>query len=213
MKPLTPEAPSFILASASPRRLELSRRIGFMPVVRRSNIPEEKSADESPEGYARRLAVAKARDVAASVESDMELPGWVLSADTIVVHKGEVLEKPVDRDDACRMLAQMSGEEHTVITAFCWLWRAPGQTAEDRLEVCCDISAKVWFRDLSEEMISRYVATEEPMDKAGSYGIQDIGSTLVRRIEGSYFCIVGLPVCEVVEELEKLDGLREYPFI
>ena len=213
MKPLRPQDPSFILASHSPRRLELSQRIGFEPVVFGSDVPEEKADDESPVEYARRLAQAKARDVAATHADNDELPGWILSADTIVVHGGDVLEKPVDAEDARRMLASMSGNEHIVITAFCWLWRAPGGEVEDRLEVVRDVSARVWMRQLSPDMMARYVATEEPMDKAGSYGIQDIGSTLVRRIDGSYFCVVGLPVCEVVEELEKLGGLKDYPFI
>lgn len=211
MKPVSPESPSILLASRSPRRLELTKRIGFHPLVRVSAVEEIREEGEAPRDYARRLAGAKARAVADAVEGT-DLPGWILSADTIVVHGKAVLEKPTDKEEARAMLARLSGEEHEVITAFCWLWRSPG-APDARVEAVRDLSAKVWMRELSPEMIARYVATGEPMDKAGSYGIQDVGSVLVRRIEGSYFCVVGLPVCEVVETLEELGGLESYPFL
>ena len=204
-------SPAILLASRSPRRLELTRRIGFAPQVRVSAVEEIRKPGEEPVGYARRLALAKARAVADAVEGT-DLPGWILAADTIVVHGKEVLEKPEDQADARKMLRRLSGEEHEVITAFCWLWRSPGDRW-GRKEAVRDLSARVWMRELSDEMIARYVATGEPMDKAGSYGIQDVGSVLVKKIEGSYFCVVGLPVCEVVETLEELGGLGSYPFL
>ncbi len=212
MKAVHPKQRSIVLASGSPRRRQLMRGIGFEPVIRVSSIPEKRRAGESPTEYARRLAAEKARDVASTIQGDRRLPGWILSADTIVVHGGEVLEKPEDEDDARSMLQRLSAEKHEVITAFCWLWRAPKGGPEERLEEIVDISSSVWLRELSDEMIERYVATGEPMDKAGSYGIQDVGGVLVRRNEGSYFCIVGLPVCEVVETLQGLGGLEGFPF-
>lgn len=212
MKALNPEQPELILASGSPRRLQLCRRIGFKPVVRVSSIPEQRAPNESPGDYARRLAAEKGRDVAETLADEPEQPGWILSADTIVVHDQDVLEKPVDADDARSMLRRLSGERHEVITAFCWIWRAPMGSDADRRELVRHVSAKVWLRELSDEMIDRYVDSGEPMDKAGSYGIQDVGSVLVRRVEGSFYCVVGLPVCEVVESLQELSGLEAYPF-
>lgn len=211
MQPVVPDNPAIVLASGSPRRRELCRRVGFEPVVRVSSIPEQRESGESPEKYARRLANEKARDVAADLEGDSELPGWMLSADTIVVHRQEVLEKPEDREGAEAMLARLSGSRHEVVTAFCWYWRAPGGDEEvvERVEA---VRTDVWLRELDDEMIERYVATGEPMDKAGGYGIQDVGSVLVRRIRGSHYCVVGLPVCEVVETLQQMGGLRDYPF-
>lgn len=212
MKPVRPDDPKIVLASGSPRRRELTERIGFEPVVRVSSIPEQRETGESPAEYARRLAVDKARHIAEQLEGDQQLPGWILSADTIVVHDDDVLEKPDDEKHAETMLRQLSGNHHQVITAFCWLWRDPEGDGTDTICRVTDISTDVWLRDLNDEMIQRYVATGEPMDKAGSYGIQDIGGVLVRRLEGSYFCVMGLPVCEVVEVLQEMGGLEAYPF-
>ena len=211
MQSVNSASPSILLASRSPRRLELTQRIGFSPVVRVSAVEEVRAPGEEPVAYARRLALAKARAVAEDVKGT-DLPRWILSADTIVVHGKEVLEKPEDEADARQMLSRLSGEEHEVITAFCWLWRGSKESPEQK-EAVRDVSARVWMREFTAETIARYVATGEPMDKAGSYGIQDVGSALVRRIEGSYFCVVGLPVCEVIETLDELGGLGPYPFL
>jgi septum formation protein len=205
-----------ILASGSPRRLELMENLGFALEVIVSDTPEKRQPNESPTDYTRRLALAKAKDVRDRIFRDQVdthgvSSGWVLGADTIVVLDGEVLEKPADADHARQMLRRMSGRDHTVITSFCWLEGRVGRTEEARSTVC-SVDAHVEFRELSDDMISRYIATGEPFDKAGSYGIQLFGSAFVRRIEGSYFTIVGLPVCEVIEELEKLDGIAGFPF-
>lgn len=210
MKPLSPTHRQIILASRSPRRLELTTRIGFEPIVRVSEIKEERRIDETPWQYARRLAEEKALAVAAQLQGDSSLPGWILGADTIVLHEGDVLEKPGGKAEAREMLSRLSGAKHKVITAFCWHWRSPD--GSQPLTLVVDLEAQVWMRELSPDFISRYVDSGEPMDKAGSYGIQDIGSVLVRRLEGSYFCVVGLPVCEVVESLEESGGLTGYPF-
>jgi septum formation protein len=210
MSLVSSEHPGIVLASGSPRRLELTRRIGFEPHVVVSNIPEVCAEGESPQEYTRRLALLKAQDVARRLEGEKDMPAWILAADTIVVRDGELLEKPVDEEDARRMLRTLSGQWHRVITTFCWLSRIPVEGSLPH--GVYSVEAKVLFRVLSEEMIRRYVETGEPMDKAGAYGIQDVGGTIVRAIEGSYFCVVGLPVCEIIEALQGLGGLADYPF-
>jgi septum formation protein len=209
---VTAQRRGIVLASGSPRRLELTRRIGFEPVVVVSHVPEVRAPDETPHEYTRRLALLKAQDVARKLEGDTDKPAWILSADTIVVLEEQILEKPSDEADARRMLSMLSGRWHTVVTTFCWLNRF-AESQHRPLHGVHVVEARVLFRDLSPTTIERYVATGEPMDKAGSYGIQDVGSTIVRAIEGSYFCVVGLPVCEVVEALDELGGLGDYPFV
>ena len=197
-----------ILASKSPRRLDLMRRVGFDPVVMAGSVDEEARDDETPQAYTERLAAEKADYVVSMCagEDRGNLPMWVLAADTVVVLDDSILEKPGSESEAVEMLMRLSGRWHTVVTSFCWRHRS-----DERMSVRT-VSSRVYFRKLREETIARYVATGEPMDKAGAYGIQDIGATLVREVQGSYFTVVGLPVCEVVEELESLGGLREYPF-
>lgn len=203
---------AFILASGSPRRLELMANLGFLPQVRVSSVPEQRGAQESPSDYTRRLALAKAEAVRDEMADEPPAQlDWVLAADTIVIIEDEggrevVLEKPANGEEAAAMLKRLSGRAHTVETSFCWLQRSSGRS---RVE---SVRARVEFRELNEAMIARYVATGESLDKAGAYGIQDVGAALVRRIEGSYFAVVGLPVCEVVETLTELGGLRGFPF-
>lgn len=192
-----------ILASGSPRRFELMTRIGFVPRVIKPDILEEKGRDEIPQAYTERLAKEKAFAAMQGLEGS---ESWILSADTIVVLDHEVLEKPIDEKDAIQMLSRMSGCIHQVITSFCWLNRHTEKYAVHT------VIAEVEMIRLSKGVIEAYVATGEPMDKAGSYGIQAIGATLVRRIEGSYFAVMGLPTCEVVESLRALNGLTNYPF-
>ena len=194
-----------LLASGSPRRRALLQQVGLEPVVRVSDVEEIPEPDESPVDYTLRLAVSKARAVADAVEGDDTLPRFILAADTIVTFDDVLLEKPTDADDAARMLRALSGRHHEVHTAFCWLDRAGGATTE------C-VTTKVLFRDLSDETIARYVATGEPMDKAGAYGIQGIGGILVAAVEGSYSCVVGLPVSHVVTALDRIGGLEGFPF-
>lgn len=204
---ITSSNPQIILASGSPRRLELMRALGFEPIVFKSDIPEECGPDEPALDYTQRLARQKAQAVAASINDDA-LPAWILSADTIVVLDGRVLEKPVDADDACAMLRALSGRAHEVITTFCWLDRR-----QPERHVVESVITKVYFKALSETWITRYVATQEPMDKAGAYGIQGLAGVFVERVEGSYSCVVGLPVTEVVAALDALGGLGPFPFL
>lgn len=211
MKTLTASNRRIILASGSPRRQELTRRIGFEPHVVVSDIPEVKTATESPADYTRRLAFLKAQGVAEMLVGSDETADWILAADTIVVLGDEVLEKPADIADARRMLGRLSGNSHTVITSFCW-WSRSTHDGGEKLPIVGSVETAVHFRELSEEMIEQYLATGESMDKAGSYGAQDIGSILIRKIEGSYFSVVGLPICEVVEALQEVGALEKYPF-
>lgn len=181
------------------------QRLGFEPIVEVSEIPEQREQGESPSGYTARLAREKARDVAGRLEGT-DAPGWILAADTIVAHEGDVLEKPGGRTEAIDMLERLSGTRHEVITSFAWLDRRQGTL------VSRDVNAMVDFRDIDRATIERYVDTGEPFDKAGGYGIQDLASAFVRSLDGSYFAVVGLPVCEVVETLEAQGGLVEFPF-
>lgn len=207
MSKVTDQNRSIVLASGSPRRRALVEQVGFEPRVVVSEIPEERAADETPRQYTRRLAHAKAEDVAGRLDGESRTPDWMLAADTVVVHEGDVLEKPEDTSEAKRMIARLSGTEHRVDTSFCWWQRSTGDSAVRT------VSARVALRALDEDTIARYVATGEPFDKAGGYGVQDIASAFVRSIEGSYFTVVGLPICEVVEQLDAMGGLAGFPFL
>ena len=168
-----------ILASASPRRAELLRRLGVPFTVCPAEVEEGVSGE--PEACVRTLARRKAEAVGARVGH-----GFVLAADTLVFLDGKALGKPRDAQDAARMLGLLSGRAHEVLTGMCLLDAAAGK----RLERCD--RAVIHFAELSAEDIAEYVATGEPLDKAGAYGIQGVGGALVRRIEGDYYATVGL---------------------
>jgi len=181
---------NLILASASPRRQELLREAGIAFEVDPAHIHEERRSGEAPLAYALRLAEEKARTVA------YRFPGrYVLGADTIVIADQHVLEKPRDHADAARMLRMLSGREHQVMTAVS-LVKPDGHTDT---RAC---ATRVFFRLLSEEEIQRYVASTEPMDKAGAYAIQGGAAAFADRIEGEYSNVVGLPLPLVTEMLQ-----------
>jgi len=181
-----------VLASQSPRRAEILRQAGIEFVVRPAEVDESPLEAERPGPYVRRLARDKALAVDAAPDE------IVLAADTTVVSHGELLAKPVDAADARRMLALLSGRRHEVLTGIC-LRRGP--------ELLCDhASTAVWFAPLSEAEIDAYVASGEPMDKAGAYAIQGLASKFVERIEGCYFNVMGLPVAMVYRHLHDLGG-------
>jgi septum formation protein len=182
--------PALVLASQSPRRRELLTTAGFSFTVRARPVEDVRGAGESPEAYVRRLAEAKAE--AAWQDSD-EI---VLGADTVVVLDQDVLEKPRDLADARRMLTLLSGREHTVITGIC-LRHAGGREVDH-------VSTAVRFLALSAVEIDAYVASGEPMDKAGAYAIQGLASKFVDRIDGDFFNVVGLPVSRVYRYLQVL---------
>jgi septum formation protein len=179
-----------ILASQSPRRRELLATAGIPFIVRAREVEEIRSPGEPPEAYARRLARAKAE---AAWEDRAEI---VLGADTIVVLDQEVLEKPRDAADARAMLRRLAGREHTVVTGICL--RHPGGAHVD------SSATRVRFAPLTDTEIDAYVASGEPMDKAGAYAIQGLASKFVERVEGCYFNVIGLPLSQVYRYLKSL---------
>ncbi|WP_413742224.1 Maf family protein [Sodalis sp. RH15] len=184
------------LASGSPRRKELLTLLGVPFEVLRAPIVEQRQPLELPRDYVRRLALEKAlAGVAIAPESRP-----VLGADTIVVLDDRILEKPLDRDDAAMMLTALSGRSHRVMTAVA--------LADAQHRLCHDVVTEVTFRQLSEQDIHRYIATGEPMDKAGAYGIQGLGGAFVRAINGSYHGVVGLPLVETSELLCRFTALE-----
>jgi septum formation protein len=188
------KTPKIILASASPRRAELLRSDAIPFTVDAANISEEAHPGERPVEYAERLAREKAELVATRNPGKL-----VLGADTIVVVDDEILGKPRDKADATRMLLLLSGRSHEVITGVCVARLA---TSNQQL-VTCSEQTKVFFEEIAEDEIEAYIATEEPMDKAGAYAIQGIASRWVSKIEGDYANVVGLPVALVWKMLQK----------
>jgi septum formation protein len=179
-----------ILASKSPRRRYLLSQAGLQFEVIPGSVDENAAAGGPPGEYVRALSRAKAGQVAA-----MHPESWVIGADTIVVIDGTVLGKPRGQDAARAMLERLSGQTHQVYTGYTICCRLPGKRFTDA--VCTDVT----FKSLSEEEIQWYIHTGEPFDKAGAYAIQGLGTFLVKRINGSYTNVVGLPVCEVIEYL------------
>jgi septum formation protein len=183
-----------VLASASPRRRQLLDLIGIAHEVRPANIDETMRPRETPRRHAERLAREKATAIA---KRDPEL--ITIGADTIVVLNRSVLGKPRDTNDAARMLALLSGREHLVTTAVAV---SRGKKLRSAVE-----EVRVRFRRLRDDEIEAYIATGEPMDKAGAYGIQGYGATIVERIEGDYFAVMGLPIVRLVGLLRDV-GVR-----
>ncbi len=181
-----------VLASNSPRRREILTAAGFEFVVRVPDIAEERRAGETPMDYVRRLAVDKAFAVPKNAGE------IVLAADTTVVVDLEVLEKPRDMRDAIRMLTLLSGREHEVITGVC--------LRSDAGKIVDAAVTRVRFARMSEEEIDRYVASGEPMDKAGAYAIQGLASKFIERVDGCYFNVVGLPIALVYRHLKGAHG-------
>lgn len=195
---------SLVLASASPRRQELLRNAGIPFVVQPTDVPEIPRPGESPKACAERLAQEKAQAVLQRRPQDL-----ILGADTIVVIDGEMLGKPCDAEDAARMLRLLSGRTHEVITGVC-LMGARGTGNGDEATGFKDIRSEatlVTVQPLTEDDIRAYVASGEPMDKAGAYGIQGMASRWIPRIEGDYFNVVGLPVALVWRMLQAAGGL------
>ena len=179
-----------VLASQSPRRQEILRGAGIPFVVRAPSVVERRMDGEAAVDYVRRLASEKAAAVPAG-------PGEiVLGADTVVVAGESILEKPRDANDARRMLQLLSGRDHEVITGICL--RTAGHTTVDT-----DVT-RVHFVSLDPSEIDAYVASGEPMDKAGAYAIQGLASKFIDRIDGCYFNVVGLPVALVYRRLKEL---------
>jgi septum formation protein len=187
---VTPATPRLVLASASPRRMELLRQIGVSFTVVEHQVDEAARAAELPQDYVQRLALEKARS-AQALMSGLALP--VLGADTIVVCAGQILGKPRDREDAMRMWRLLSGVDHQVYSAVALCL---GERAERRMSC-----TQVRFRALTAQDCEHYWASGEPVGKAGAYAIQGLGALFVQSMAGSYTGVVGLPLFETAQLL------------
>ncbi|MDQ7784500.1 MAG: Maf family protein [Desulfomonilaceae bacterium] len=186
--------PHLILASSSPRRRDLLEGLGIRFQVVPSTVEEDARNGETPEAQVSRLAKAKAEDVMD------QFPGiWVLGADTIVVIDERILGKPRDPQEAKSMLAMLAARTHEVYTGYALVNSHFPEKRRVR-----HVRSGVRIRELCEEEIEGYVMTGEPMDKAGAYAIQGIGSGIVERVDGSYTNVVGLPLCEVARDFKDL---------
>lgn len=181
-----------ILASASPRRKEILSLTGLEFRVDAGDYEEAMDLPMEPHELARFLSLEKAQAVAAGYKDAI-----IIGADTFLLFEGELLGKPRDEKDARRMLGRLNGTFHSVITGFTILDTAKKKSLSDSVET------KVWFRHLTAKEISSYVKSGEPMDKAGSYGIQGLGALLVERIEGDFFNVMGLPIGALARGLRK----------
>jgi septum formation protein len=186
-----------VLASSSPRRSELLRNAGIPFEVQTADVAEIPKKGERPLEFAMRLARAKADAVA-----QLRPEAFVLGADTIVVVDHKILGKPIDPTDAARMLRLLSDREHDVTTAICLIF----PHAAERITTC--ETTRVHFSLLTDEDIAAYVATGEPMDKAGAYAIQGIAGRWIEKIDGDYFNVVGLPVPKVYRILKQSGALK-----
>jgi septum formation protein len=181
------------LASGSPRRRQLLEMLGIAVRVLPPNVPEVHRPGETPVDYVERLAREKALGVRGRL---------VLGADTTVILRDEILEKPVDEADALRMLSKLQGRTHQVATSVALV-------AGERIHQATDVT-NVTFRRMTDDFLRAYVATGEPMDKAGAYGIQGYGAALVERVEGDFFSVMGLPVRLVLRLLEEAGERYEF---
>ncbi len=188
---------SFILASVSPRRQELLRSVGLKFKIIPAHVNEEYLEGESPREHVRRLSLNKAMTIA-----QKNPDAWVLGADTIVVIDGLILGKPKNKKQAREMLERLSTREHKVLTGFTL---AHGAAKVYKTKV---IRSAVLFKKISSEEMEWYINCDEPYDKAGGYALQGKGAYFVKSIRGSYTNVIGLPLCEVLEELKNLKALN-----
>ena len=186
-----------VLASSSPRRRQLLEMLRLPHRIIVPDVDETRHDQEAPEAYVIRLAHAKARAVVGRAPGEI-----VLAADTTVVLDGDVFEKPKDPADAVRMLSRLQGRTHQVMTAV-------AVARDEQLEHALDISA-VTFRPATHETLTDYVATGEPLDKAGAYAIQGLGALLIERVEGDLFGVMGLPLRLAIDLLGRFG--RPYRF-
>ena len=181
---------ALILASASPRRQELLQKVTADFLVKPANIDERVRESETPEAYVERMAFEKANHIRQERQDDV-----IIGCDTIVVDKGRILGKPLTEAVAMETLRSLSGGTHLVMTGMCVLF--PNEPPIVQTEI-----VEVTMFDLTEKEITEYVATKEPLDKAGSYGIQGQGALLVKRIKGDYYSVMGLPIGQLNQLLK-----------
>ncbi len=186
-----------ILASASPRRRQMLKNLGLDFEVLVSEVDEAVQAGEAPQDFVQRAAMEKATAIAVKHPD-----AWVVGADTIVVHDGDILGKPSDKKDALKVLMRLSGQMHRVYTGFCL------QQEQENFSISRVVATEVYFSTFTQEVAAAYVATGEPLDKAGAYGIQGCGGVLVEKINGSYSNVVGLPLAETIAELLHCDVMQ-----
>lgn len=202
--------PLFVLGSSSPRRIEMLTALGLKFKIIKPDVEERVKRSESPANYVKRNSITKAHWVAEKICSSKvylkQKECLVLSADTIVVLGGKILEKPRDRKHAAKMLNMLSGRTHKVITAFSIFalkkslnFKKANLNWKIVKKITKTVYSDVTFKKLSVKEIKDYIATGEPDDKAGAYAVQGIGSYIVKSIKGSYTNVVGLPLTEVVE--------------
>ncbi len=184
--------PPIVLASQSPRRAQLMELIGLPFMVEPADVDETYPPDEEPEAHAGRLAREKAQVVAGRRPDAL-----VVGSDTVVVVDGDVLGKPRDEEHAVAMLMRLAGREHRVLTGVAVA--APPLDSGAPLRVVSGVEAvRVWFRSFDEATAREYIGTGEPMDKAGAYGIQGYGATIVERVDGDYFAVMGLALGRMI---------------
>jgi septum formation protein len=181
----------FILASASPRRIELLHLLGLRFEIMPSHVEESFMEGEAPRAHVLRLSREKTEK--ASVQHP---DAWVMGADTIVLINGEVLGKPRTPEEAREMLRTLSGRVHTVYTGFTVINKSASYIISNAVE------SSVHFREIREDEIAWYIQSEEPYDKAGGYAVQGMGAFFIKEIHGSYTNVMGLPLCEVVDVLK-----------
>ena len=189
-----------ILASASPRRQELLQRAGFAFTVQPADVDETVPATFTPDETVRFLSAKKARHIAPNAPVNH----LIIGADTVVALDDAILGKPADHAEAFTMLRRLQGRWHTVYTGVTVL--AP-ENVSGREEYTFVETARVCMRPLTDAEIEAYIATGEPFDKAGSYGIQEKGALLIERVEGDYFTVVGLPLCRLGMVLSRFDNI------
>ncbi|MCD1258204.1 Maf family protein [Paenibacillus athensensis] len=220
MKPALSQ--TLILASSSPRRQELVRSLGLPYIIRASDVDETVEGARSPQEFVEILALRKAEAVRGMLSGTDEADGVIIGSDTIVVHRGEVLGKPADEADAYRMLEALQGAAHEVYTGLACVdirrGRPTIQASEGATQAAVRLgdvgqfrsvaaeadaaavtllgytASKVTFRPMSDQEIRAYIATGQPMDKAGAYGVQGIGSLFIEKIEGDFYSVMGLPM-------------------
>ena len=188
---------SLILASASPRRQELLQSVGLKFKIIPARVNENYLAGESPRQHVKRLSIDKAIIIARQYPD-----AWVLGADTIVVIDGLILGKPKNKTQAREMLQKLSGNEHKVFTGFT-IAQAAAEVYQTKV-----IQSAVRFKTISPKEMDWYVSCDEPYDKAGGYAVQGKGTCFIQSIRGSYTNVIGLPLCEVIEALKKLEAIN-----